>query len=365
MRAPLAVPLLVFAYTVALSGLVNHGLYEAWKSFYSLRAIIVYFWIYQVLRMNRNSNLPGILVSILLLSGSVAGVWGSMQQLMNFHPFANYPYLQATGFAGHPMAYAGQMEIASMLALGFFLSRGYKSLPAPLHNRIVFTLVLFANFAGLLFASERSAWLGVICAVVAVAFMVSKKTFLKVFLSLLLALLIAWFCVPVVKTRIAPLFTDYRQDVSTRVRLEVWGLSLDVFRRHPLVGVGIRHYPAINIPEAIVPGVSDRLVHAHSNYFHILATLGIAGFAAYMYLIFRTVAVSLHYWRTARSRQDLFGSGLSMGVFGAVMALLVAGIFEFNFGTGSVRMIYWFVLALLISDIEPGPASASISPGSK
>ncbi|MCA9801600.1 MAG: O-antigen ligase family protein [Cyanobacteria bacterium HKST-UBA02] len=372
LKAPLAVPLLIFSYTVALSGFFNHGPYEAWKSFYSLKAMMVYFWIHQVLYRydgeSRNTDTAtGNLLGLMLLAGAVSGTWGSLQQILNFHPFSRFPYLQATGFIGHPMAFAGQMEIASMIALGFLITRTYGSLPAPLNRRPLFFLVTALNFAGLLFASERSAWLGVMAASLFLSFLVSRRMFVKVVFLLLTLVVTAWFTVPVVRARIEPLIADYRQDVSTTVRLRVWKTSLDVFRRHPLVGVGIRHYPAQNIPEAVVPGVSDRLVHAHSNYLHILATLGVIGFAAYIYLIVVSVRTCYGRWRRGLARGEPFATGLGLGCLGAVATLMVAGLFEFNFGTGAVRMAYWFVLALIVaipaSNMEPGPGAAPEAPG--
>lgn len=374
LKAPLAVPLLIFSYCVALSGFVNHGPYEAWKSFYSLKAMMVYFWMHQVLyRYNGESrgmsgnSAAANLLGLMLLAGAVSGTWGSLQQILNFHPFSRFPYLQATGFIGHPMAFAGQMEIASMVALGFLITRTFRSLPAPLNRPPVYFLVTALNFAGLLFASERSAWLGVMVASLVLSFLVSRRMFVKVVFLLFTLVVAAWFTVPVVRARIEPLLADYRQDVSTTVRLRVWKTSLDVFRRHPLVGVGIRHYPAQNIPEAVVPGVSDRLVHAHSNYLHILATLGITGFVAYIYLIVSSVRACYRRWRRGLSLGEPFDTGLGLGCLGAVATLIVAGLFEFNFGTGAVRMAYWFVLALIVaipgSKMEPGPAATSEAPG--
>lgn len=52
LKAPLFVPLLIFAAAIFLSGAANGGPPEAWKSFCSLRGFLVYFWAYWAFSTN-------------------------------------------------------------------------------------------------------------------------------------------------------------------------------------------------------------------------------------------------------------------------------------------------------------------------
>jgi O-antigen ligase len=158
---------------------------------------------------------------------------------------------------------------------------------------------------------------------------------------------ICWAAVPVVHMRISAL-ENWQQDVSVRVRLKIWQESAKIWRSAPIVGIGIRHFPHFDFPEAIVPGHSKDLNHAHSNYLHILATTGMFGLITYLWLwlVVLTTAVRT-YKQCAGQSDDPTSSSLALGVFGATVALMVAGIFEYNFGTAQVRLAQWFVLAML------------------
>ncbi|MEZ4487728.1 MAG: hypothetical protein R3F51_09095, partial [Cyanobacteriota/Melainabacteria group bacterium] len=93
--APLTVPLIVFAVSVFISGFLQVDLIEAVRSVYTLRAMVVYFWVYHLIR----GNLPlrAQILSGLFAMGTIAGAWGMIEQLLDIHPFTTYAYLQATG----------------------------------------------------------------------------------------------------------------------------------------------------------------------------------------------------------------------------------------------------------------------------
>ena len=380
--APLAIPLTVFALAVSLSGAFNSepvygqlgagAFLEAWQSFASLKNLAPYLWAAVVLKPWQGRCRDGIM--LLLLVSAVAGIWGSIQQIFNIHP--GYKYLQGTGFLAGPMAFAGQMQIFSLLSLSFLLNGTYKersddgpskvaalegdesaapAISASLNfcgrlfsflcNRYVFCGVVICNYAGVLFAGERSAWLGAAAGTLALFWLYWRKLSLK---PLLLCLLLASVCattVPLVRTRIQSLFSG--NDVSITARQTIWRKCIDLVPQSPLFGVGIRRFPHFDMPEAIVPGVSKDLNHAHSNYFHILTTTGLIGFAAFVGLFVAFFVAAWRRWRLARQNGDQVAAGIALGLLAAMVSLSVSGIFEYNFGTAQVRLAQWFLLGLL------------------
>ena len=359
--APLTIPLIVFAIFVFISGYRQVDLVEAFKSVYTLRAIIVYFWVYQL--VCKDLELRGKVVSVLLSMGAVAGIWGAVEQLFDIHPFTTFNYLQATGFTLHPMAYAGQMQITAMLAGAFLVSGAYKKLINPVNKMPVFAFIALANFLGVLFASERNAWLGVACAVVVTAAFVSLRIHAAVIISLALCGALTWNYVPVVQTRLMQVIEDPLADVGVRVRIDIWKNTIELWKQKPFFGYGVRNFPAQDFDMAEVPGHGD-LVHAHSNYLHILATLGISGFLAFVFLTMVGLADSLRNWFYAKDHMKYIDAGIGLGVFGGLVSLAVAGCFEFNFGTGNVRLMQWFVMALMVSYMQLRPGSGFETPGS-
>jgi O-antigen ligase len=359
--APFTVPLIVFSVSVFISGLLQVDWIEAVRSVYTLRAIVVYFWTYQLIRNN-----PGLRAKVLtgLFSmGTVAGAWGMVEQLLHIHPFTTYNYLQATGFTLHPMAYAGQMQIVAMVAGAFLVSGAYKDLVKPLDKLPVFALVTAFNFLGVLFASERNAWAGVAAAVIVTAAFVSVRMLGSVIIVLAICVMLAWNYVPVVQTRLVQVIENPLSDIGVRVRLEVWKNTIELWKTRPLFGYGVRNFPSQNFDIAEVPGQGD-LKHAHSNYLHILATLGISGFLAYTFLSMVALSHSLRNWFYGRDHRKNLDAAIALGVFGSLISLMVAGLFEFNFGTGNVRLMQWFVMGLMVSYVELRPGSGLETPGS-
>lgn len=371
--APLTIPLAIFALSVAISGAFNSeptyghvgsgALGEAWNSVSTLKNLLPYFWAAVVLRGNAKFTRNALLV--LLFVSSIAGVWGTIQQVFNIHP--GYKYLQGTGFLGGPMAFAGQMQMFSLLSLAFFLTGAFKKdcvgdsaiaeAAEPersdvvekclsfLQNKYAFAIVVVANYAGVLFAGERSAWLGAFAGTVTLCWLHWRKIPLKFVAAGAIAIAICLTSVPLVKTRFQTLLSG--KDVSISARQTIWKSCLDLIPQSPVVGVGIRRFPHFDIPEAIVPGVSKDLNHAHSNYFHLLTTTGALGLAAYFGIVGCFFVAAWKNLSASRNSGKVFPGALAMSLTSALVSLMVSGIFEYNFGTAQVRLAQWFLFGLL------------------
>jgi O-antigen ligase len=343
--APLAKAIAIFWIAVTISGFANGGLAEAIRSFTSLRGLLVYFWAYYC--FSREPKLKEQAVVCMLIVGSIAGFWGALQQLTGFHP-NSFPYLQGTGFLSGPMAFSGLAQIFSMFIFALLIDQNYRGLPTPFSGRFVFGFLAIGNILGLLFAGERSAWLGAIAALVLSTSLISSRAMIKMIMTLLVVASVCWCTIPVVQQRLTPLL-NWQTDVSTKVRISLWREAIDIFKESPVFGVGIRQFPHHNIPEALGQG-HVAIDHAHSNYMQILATTGLVGIVAYACLWFNVLSVAFNNWKNADEKKVLpnIESGIYFGILVGVIALLVSGIFEYNFGTAQIRMAQWFLLAMLV-----------------
>ena len=344
-RAPLTLPILGFVVAATLSGWANGGILEAWRSFTSLRGMLVYFWAYQAFTSKPSLKEKAVICALSV--GSIAGVWATIQQLSGFHP-NNFRYLQGTGFLGGPMAFAGLMQIFSMLAFGLTINKAYQNLTPPFSKKRVFTFICLGNALGILFAAERSAWLGIIVALLCSTFLLSWRRALRTVIVLLAVAVSLWCTVPVVQQRLAPL-VNWQTDISLLVRLQLWQESLRIFADKPLFGIGIRNFPHHVIPEALGQGHAA-LDHAHSNYMHILATTGLVGLIAYIFLWLSVILTVLLHLKSARGDQKTSWTaqtGIIFGLLAGVISLLVSGVFEYNFGTAQIRLAQWFLFGML------------------
>ncbi|MGI8919919.1 MAG: O-antigen ligase family protein [Pyrinomonadaceae bacterium] len=147
---------------------------------------------------------------------------------------------------------------------------------------------------------------------------------------------------------------------NTKVRLLYWGAGVEMFRAHPLVGVGANNYEvafsaarqqfAATHPGSSLVGMNEQLLtqYAHNEYVQILAELGIVGiliFAAFCLLLARTI------WRAARhSHNPLLALGAGAGLLAFAISS-AASAFSFRwFGSG----LMCFFAAALVSHLEAG-----------
>jgi O-antigen ligase len=343
---PLVPQICALVLAVGVSGLMNGGSHvdfkEAWHCVSSLKGMLVYFWASKVFHFHPAA--ARTCFQSLLCVSAVAGIWGAIQQIFNFHPFG-YQYLQGTGFLAGPMAFAGQMQLFGLMALALLLTKAHTHFSGLLANRYFFAAIVVANLLGIVFAGERSAWLGALAGIMVLTAMVSWRVFFKAAVVLMVIATLSFYSVPLVKTRVTSMFSA--QDVSTQARLKVWTEALRLWQSSPAFGVGFLNFPHIDIPEAIVPGVSKDLNHAHSNYLQFLATTGIVGEFAYLWLCISIIMKSAKAYVRARTEKDDPAAGFYCGTLAGMVSLMVAGLFEYNFGTAQVRLAQWFVLALL------------------
>ncbi len=360
---PLSVSLLAYAAAVAISGFGRPSLElghlsgkEVLHNLTTLRPLIVYFWAFDIFKNMPRVRQPAILC--MLSAAALGGIMAAIQQLFNWHPWGTL-FLQGTGFLNEPMSFSGIMQIFSLLALALWITGGFRRFRKPFNQPLVFLLITIANIAGLVFASERSAWLGFVVAFVLSTSLLSLRLMFAACITLGAAVTFAWFFLPVVQIRLLPMFSG-QGDAGMSVRFRIWHTAYLEFLRSPITGIGTTKFPHIEASDATQLGKSY-LAHAHSNVMQVLSTAGILGLCSYIWIVLSVFGVSIKHllrntphktsqetvWANYKQRSE---RGIALGLFAAFVSLTISGLGEYNFGTGQVRLALWFALALLNSD---------------
>ena len=150
---------------------------------------------------------------------------------------------------------------------------------------------------------------------------------------------------------------------NTKVRLLYWGVGLEMFRAHPLLGVGANNYEvafpaareqfAANHPGSALVAMNEQLLtqYAHNEYVQILAELGVVGillFSIFCILLVRTT------WRALRhSRNPLLALGAGAGLLAFALSS-AASAFSFRwFGSG----LMCFFAAAIVSSLSTANSS--------
>jgi O-antigen ligase len=125
----------------------------------------------------------------------------------------------------------------------------------------------------------------------------------------------------------------------------MWQAGVDMVLDKPVFGQGpgmiLAVYPRYRWPEAPNP----RQPHLHNNLFQVAAERGLPGLAFFLWWATAALAAALGESRRGASE----GPGTAWaagGVLGALAAVLVAGLFEYNLGDSEVLMLFLLLTAV-------------------
>ncbi len=247
-----------------------------------------------------------------------------------------YAFLQWANVA--PLM-AGRLFVAGLaLAAGALaLSRGRWHGPAT-GSTLALLALTFSTWA-LLISRTRSAWLGLAAGALTVAVLRAPRAAIVVPLGM--AAVLALRPAPVIERLTV-------SDDSSRDRYYMWQAGLDMIADKPVFGQGpgmIKYtYPQYRWPQAPNPYAH----HLHNNFMQIAAERGLPCLVWWLWLMIAALGGA---WREMR-RVALPGSlpspsrWVAAAALAVLVAMLTAGLFEYNFGDSEVLMFTLLVIAL-------------------
>lgn len=245
---------------------------------------------------------------------------------------------RVNGFYGHPMTLGGWLCIFLPLLLIEFFERKLLGKYYWLAG-----LAFCICSAGLVFNATRGAWLAVaiVSAVLLIYYMFKSKRNLAV--SIIFVALISVVLVnnPKFMHRLDTI-DDFDKYQSNTERILIWQSAWNMFKDHPILGVGLGQYTENYQQKYISPQAKEpKLGHAHNNFMQMLAENGIVGFAGFVIMFGYIIFKNLIAWFKTRNTYALM-------IVSATVCLLLQGFTEYNVGNSAVIKMYWLVLGLLV-----------------
>ena len=261
----------------------------------------------------------------LFASGVAASAWAIIYEI-----FRAAPGERIRGFMGHYMTQAGLLclFLAFVLAMAVFSRGGV---------RLIWAATLVPAGAALIMTLTRNAWLGLAAAVLILALWKPRTL---IFIPLLAALLYGIGPAPV-RSRLRSILD--RGDPSNAARIEYARAGLKIIGERPLFGTGPNTVHVVfQDPKYGLGDYARHNVHLHSNIFQIAAERGLPALAAwFIFLGWACVSLGKRFRAAGPRGKPLAAAGLA-----AVAALVVAGIFEYNFGDSEIALLFFLILAL-------------------
>jgi O-antigen ligase len=245
-----------------------------------------------------------------------------------------------TGFQSTWMNYAGQLMLVLVAFSAYVLCFG-------LAKRWWILSIGLLIAAALVLSYTRNGWLGAAIGVGVVAVLLRHLRVIAGMMALLVLLYL-----------VAPQSIQHRlksglnpEDPNTANRFEVWQTSIRMIRAHPWVGVGQEsvweealHYRGTNVyPDWLYQ-------HMLNNFLQIAAERGIPGLFLWLWLMGRLAWDAFRVYRQSRGSRLRRGNPekealmASAGALGGWAALMAAGLFEYNFGSSVVMILFLFIV---------------------
>jgi len=239
------------------------------------------------------------------------------------------------GLLGHYMTYSGLL----MLVIGAALAQ----LLFGARSRIWAALVMPALAVAVALTFTRSAWVGA-CAAAAV--LLALKDFrLMAILPVLVAVFVA-LAPSSVTARFVSIFD--LKDPTNRDRVAMMREGVHMVRAHPLVGVGPNMVEVL-YTEYRDPGAVEQVnPHLHNVPMQIAAERGLPALVVWLWFVV-TVLIDLgRGLRTGRLSRAPAAAALA-----AMVAMLSAGLFEYNFGDAEFLMLLLLLITLPFAAVRP------------
>lgn len=252
-----------------------------------------------------------------------------------------------SGPTAHVMTFGGILLPLAILFISDFVQR---------RRWLLLAAGGIASFA-LVLTFTRGVWIGWIAGVAMLLFLRRPRWLLWGAPILLLAIT---FSPMTIFTRMVSTFTLQNSSNLDRVRMLQAGA--EIIDDHPIFGVGPTNikelYPVYRRADA----PRFRIPHLHNNVVQIWAERGFLALLAYGLLLVLIAALCL------RARETTAGRVMGNSGLAVLVAVTVAGLFEFSFGDSEVQLMMLDLFVLIFAVIErPGTldqAELAVSPES-
>lgn len=304
------------------------------------------------------------LVYALLALGAFEAFYGLVNYLSGWQPLRRYTRegLDPVGTYINHNHFAGLLEMILPFAVALAFCQVGRSHRAPVGVRAcrwnafvvhseaqnLFFWLFFAVilFTALVFSQSR---MGILAALFSVLLVVSlfssaaKQKRIATVLSLLFLsagiLMALWIGVEPVITRFELIEMEF---VPEQSRWAIWQDTLRLIPAHLLLGSGLGTFP-VAYTSSQTAFLAKFVTHAHNDYLQIVSDLGLGGglllFASILLLLLRTV-------RRACVAESGFTQAAAMGCSGALLAILLHSLTDFNLYIPGNALVFAVVLGI-------------------
>lgn len=202
-------------------------------------------------------------------------------------------------------------------------------------RKILFLLAVLFSLHPLFFSYSRGAYMAALGVLVSLG-LVKKRSLL----ILAIILVVGWqTLLPSSVVERIKMTKDESGEIeeSAAIRLELWDHAINVFKEHPLIGIGFGGF-AFTMPKGV------RWTDAHNYYLKMLCEQGIIGFGLFLIVLclgFRSG------WKLLKAGKNGFEKGLGLGFIGCVVASAITNMFGDRWSYYVLGTYFWVLWGLV------------------
>ncbi len=265
-----------------------------------------------------------LLLTVIMTVGALSALVGIVQfAILNYDIVGRRPQ----GALSHWMTYSGTLMLVICATLARLLydtrDRGWAAVVMP------------ALMVGLALTSTRSAWVG---ATAGVGTLLLLRDFrLMALLPIVTAVVIA-LSPAQVTDRMYSIFD--LNDPTRRDRVAMLQAGVAMVKDHPLTGVGPDMVGVFYPDYRVAAAVQEHNLHLHNVPMQIAAERGLPALALWLFFVVRALLSLRPLVRSPRLQV------VAATAIAATVAMLTAGLFEYNFGDSEFLMLLLILLTL-------------------
>lgn len=275
-------------------------------------------------------------IDVMIAVGSAAAVWGIAQYSLFGHDTLDN---RVVGPLSHWMTFSGVLMLVAGAALARLLYPGREWIwPA---------IAVPALVVAIFYTYTRNAMLGLVAAV---GVLLAERNWRLLLILPVLAVVFAVVAPSAILSRVQSI--GDLNDPTNRDRIAMLRSGVHMVKDNPLTGVGPNMVPVVYAEYRDALAVNEVNPHLHNVPMQIAAERGLPALAIWLWFV---VAASLDLWRHLRRgrMKSVAGAGVA-----AMVAMLVAGQFEYNFGDSEFLMLFLGLITMPWAAAQPDDTAA-------
>ena len=318
----------------------------------ALRDFVLFFFFFYTLRIFKDVKK---LFVIILACASIIAVYGIWQHYTgidlwrhNHRALMKVPWgddvYSTVGFFNHHLTYAYSYGMIVCIGWAILLGKQQKKVS----EKILLCMSLLIILTSIICTYGRGAWIALAITFPVMAFFMRRSYGILIVLATLATGVFLYNSDSNFKYRLYTLTVDSYQSNSDRVKL--WTINYQMFKDHPLVGVGYLENEPLSMSYYEKMHISNGMAgHAHNNYFEFLSTSGILGFMAYLALIFVPFIASIRLFfkiKNLEGQEAMWDRCILLAAIGAQMVFHIGGFTQAT--VCDSKVLHQFVLWLAV-----------------